>query len=82
MTRPKPRPLQTLHPKNGGFYVRVNCLVCGGGVEVEGGSKGRDEIPACQTVSQAVYCPACRLQGVVEVRFGVVTQYRNGARIG
>lgn len=81
MTRPVHHTV-TLDPTDGGFFVHVNCIVCGGGVIPEAGSKGREDIPRCAEVRHVVYCAKCRLQGIVDVSFKVVTQYRNGARIG
>ena len=66
---------------SGGFHFDSNCPVCGGGWVVEGASKGRDDIPKCTTVIQAVYCRDCQLQMVLEVRLAVVTQARKGARL-
>jgi len=62
----------TLHPQNGGFVFQSNCPVCGGGWIVEGASRGRDTIPKCTSVRQAVYCSGCRMQMLLEVRLSVV----------
>lgn len=59
---------------DGGFIFRSNCPVCGGGWILEGASLGREDLPKPVTeVQQVVTCSDCGINGVLQVRFAVIT---------
>lgn len=59
---------------DGGFVFRANCPVCAGGWILEGASLGREDLPKPVTeVQQVVTCSDCGINGVLQVRFAVIT---------
>lgn len=77
MTATMLAPTATVLPGDGGFAFAVNCPACGGGLTVEGCSRGREEtVGACLSVRVVLFCAHCKDRFLLAVTLDIATRQR------